>query len=175
MRVKFDIHTRKASVTGPAFLKTTAHETVTVELFDNSEALPLEAGDTLTFTLKPAGERDRDPLTLNQAAEYDETEEVSTIAVDAWTDEVEELMGLGDADTSTDQTEWPCEAALVFTPDGEDPIESDTFKVTLKASVPLDADGTPASVTGTQITNTYLSVVCPDGTTRYVALSASPP
>ncbi len=145
--LKFYPHSRsrRVSVVGEAFLKTTETEKILVRLFDeDDEPIELGGSDTLTFTLKPRGLRDTDPLTINgtptliTGTEYD-----YEIEINAYTDLTQDLLGLGDASTATDKTSVPCDGALVYTASGEDPIESETLAIALHSSIPLDTDGTP--------------------------------
>lgn len=112
----------------------------------------LVAGDTLEFFLQPPGVRDGNGLTLSDAATVatprPNTDDRYLIPVNAYTDAACELLGIADGDPSNDKVFKDCDAVMVFTPVGENPIQSQPFTLRLKSAGRLPSMGLPTAVPG---------------------------
>jgi len=127
------------------FLKTNRAQPVSVRTFSDGVATALPSGASITLRIKPRAERDTDSLITpptfavngTTATQYDAT-------IDAYTAASVALLGLDDADVTTDLPSYPCDLAILYrTSDATawaDAQESATIPIEIEAAVNLPDD-----------------------------------
>lgn len=157
LTVQFDFTTLVATVPSDAFLKSNRNQVVYVVTKNDSAAEALPAGAAVSFKIKPQGQRDLGNIVVPAAMSLvSGTTNKYLITVDAFTDAVLTLLGLGDDVTTNDKIEKTCDGVILYrTSSGtawEDADESSTFQISLQSAVNLPDDASALSVSGSVFT-----------------------
>lgn len=149
MLITFDRASRAVTVVYPT-LKTTSREPLQIRLLSNGQPAVLAAGETVRLEIKEKGITDDVVLIAKTLSGSDRNTDLALYegTVDAYIGPVLTLLGIGDNNRANDAS-VPLDVdgfLLIYTPDIEDPFESDTFPLKLVASKHLPTDGTPLSL-----------------------------
>jgi hypothetical protein len=148
MLLIFFLATNTVQIVGPATLQTSPTESVRVRILnENGSERLLASGDTVKLLLTPKGKVDVNALNLaGDTPSRNATAGAYDLPVNCWTNEVKNLMHIGDEDPTNDLASLLVDATLGFTPDGEGLIASAPFDITLIASRFEGSLGSPSSV-----------------------------
>lgn len=124
-----------------------ADERLTIQLQDtNGDAKAFAAGDALELTIKAAGKRNTQPLTINGAIDVDSETGKGSIDINAYTDGMTALLGIDNGVSTDDELSALCDFDLLYTPSGGDPVQSFPAQLTVVAPVRLPSDTDPATL-----------------------------
>jgi hypothetical protein len=152
LKLTFDRATRAITVIQGS-IKASVRERVQVTLLDSGSNILIPDTDAIVLQGKPKGQTDGDCLLLEavlQAAQRNPDLKVYECELNAYTSRILALLGLNDGD-GTNDAKAPVLVdgyLLLFQNGFNEPIESDTFPISLVPSKYLNTDVAPAAVAG---------------------------
>ena len=149
MIITFDKSTRAVTVSNASF-KTTPREALQIKLLDNGRPATLATGETLKLEIKPKNVTDGSVLIDKTLAVGTRDANLAAYVgeVNAFTVAALAALGINDGDATNDAAS-PLAVdgvVLLYPSGGGDPIESDTFGVSLVAAKHLSTDASPSAV-----------------------------
>jgi len=152
LQLAFDRSTR-AVVPTTGSIKSSAREAIKLSLLDNGVAATLSDAEAIVLQLKPKGQTDGDCVLLEkvlETAQYVTLSKRYEAELNAFTSPILTLLGLNDENGAND-AKAPVVVdgyLLLFTEGDNEPIESNTFDVTLVPAKYLNSDTTPLALPG---------------------------